>query len=648
MLNYTIMPLNEEHIDEFCEDIAYQIKNDIATMPLFCFTLTPEGDPAIDKAKLCCEIYDEYKKKLDERKLPSGVLIQATIGHGWKLNQASAFQKYVGLSDGKSPEICCPLDKGFQKYIRASAARIASSHPDHIMLDDDFRLISRPAHGCACPLHMARLGELLGRPITREELWEALNQENTADRARLRELFIQTQIDSLTECAREIRGGIDEVAPSIPGSFCLCGSGEGAYEIASIMAGKGNPVIIRVNNADYCAENPRRFISHSLFRAALQRNALTGTPDLLLAETDTCPQNRYSTPAAKLHSHFTLSILEGMGGAKHWITRLGAYEPKSGVAYRKKLAAFAGFYRELIRITPTLTWLGCKIPVPDSPRFRLTENDVSCNKAPGWCSHVLDHMGLPTHFSEDGEGVCFFDENSVRRFTDGELLRFLSGKVVLDAPAAERLIARGFGKYLGVDVKRREPGAKNASGEMIYPDGISDALYEVRELVPLSDSVKRYSDVYHLRDGIEKEILFPGVTCFENELGGVVVVFSGDTCFPFKLADAFGFLNETRKGQLARILRDLGQLPLYYPDDAEVYLRAARTADGKLLCAVLDMSLDPIDSLPLVSSQPIRRVQRLTPNGSYEEVPFSRKGDRVELSLTAHPFDPVILVLEAE
>ena len=648
MLNYSIMPLNKEHLNEICEDIAYQIHHDIATMPLFCFTLTPEGDPAIDKAGICCETYDKYKKKLDGMGLPSGVLIQASIGHGYVLNHPSAFQKYVGLSDGKSIRVCCPLDKGFQKYIRDSAARIASSHPHHIMLDDDFRLIARPAHGCACPLHMARLGTLLGHEITREELWERISGERDAECERLRDLFIQTQLDSLVECAREIRNGIDSIDPSIPGSYCLCGiAAEAAYEIALIMAGKGNPTVLRVNNANYCAENPRVFVK-CLQRAALQLNALSGKPDVVLAETDTCPQNRYSTPATKLHSHFTFSILEGMGGAKHWITRLSSYEPTSGKAYRKKLATHAGFYRELSRLTPELVWLGCRLPVPKKPYYRLTDTDVNLEGSKGWGSHVLDRMGFPTHFSESHESVCFFDGARDQVFTDEELTSFLSGKVVLDAPAAESMIARGFGKYLGVNVKQRAANAKNTSGEIIYPNGFSAAQYGVRELIPLSDQVTRCSDVYFLRDGVEREILFPGVTSYKNELGGTAVVFSGDSDFPFKLVDAFGFLNETRKGQLAQILRDLDCLPVYYPDDAEVYLRAARTTDGKLFCALLDMSLDTIDELPLVTERPIRRIQRLLPDGTYEDVSFTQKGDRAELSLTAYPFDPVILLLETK
>ena len=35
MLNYSIMSLDEEHIEEFCADIERQIKNGIATAPLF-------------------------------------------------------------------------------------------------------------------------------------------------------------------------------------------------------------------------------------------------------------------------------------------------------------------------------------------------------------------------------------------------------------------------------------------------------------------------------------------------------------------------------------------------------------------------------------------------------------------------------------
>ena len=642
MLNYSIMSLNEEHLDEFCADIEYQVKSGIATMPLFCMTLTPEGDPAIDKADMLCKVYEKYKAKLDSMGIPSGVLIQASIGHGWKLNQPSAFQKYVALTTGASPEVCCPLDKGFQKYIRTATARIAQTHPDHIMLDDDFRLIYRAKNGgCACPLHLAEFAKLTGKTVTREELAASL----AAHDAYNSEMHVKTQIDSLTACAKEIRAGIDSIDPTIPGSFCACGDGtEGAFEIAKIMAGENNPITVRINNANYCAKDPRDF-AQSLHRAATQIVALGGKPDYILAETDTCPQNRYSTPAAKLHSHFTFTILEGAKGAKHWITRLAAYEPKSGVAYRKKLEKYSGFYSELANINDDLTWLGCKIPIPPRPAYLLSANDNIPTAFNGWCSHVLDRLGLPMHFSPSGEGVTFFDSLKDKYFTDEELKNILSGKVVLDARAAERFIARGLGEYLGVDVKARPADAPNASGELMIPEGWSKAQPRIRELIPLSDDIKVYSNVYHLRDGVYKDILFPGVTSYKNSLGGTVVVFAGESNFNFDLVEGFGFLNETRKAQLAQILSDLDALPAYYPEDAEVLMKAARMKDGKLLCAILNMSLDVIENLPVTVDGEVAEVKILNCKGEYEDVSYTKNGNTLVLDLNAGVFDPVILAI---
>ena len=173
-------------------------------------------------------------------------------------------------------------------------------------------------------------------------------------------------------------------------------------------------------------------------------------------------------------------------------------------------------------------------------------------------------------------------------------------------------------------------------------------MHQAHELIPLSEKVKRYSDVYHLRNGVEQELLFPGVTSYQNKLGGTAVVFSGVTNVPFAAPAAFGFLNETRKAQLVQILKELDCLPIHYPEDAEVFMKAAKTRDGKLFCALLNLSLDAIEELPLATEQPIRSVKRLMPNGSYEAVPFRCEPKRVTLSLTAYPYDPLILLLDTE
>ena len=77
-------------------------------------------------------------------------------------------------------------------------------------------------------------------------------------------------------------------------------------------------------------------------------------------------------------------------------------------------------------------------------------------------------------------------------------------------------------------------------------------------------------------------------------------------------------------------------------------MKAAKTRDGKLFCAILNMSLDALEELPLATKQSIRGIKRLLPNGSYETVDFQRVQDRIELSLTAYPYDPVVLLLDVE
>jgi hypothetical protein len=260
---------------------------------------------------------------------------------------------------------------------------------------------------------------------------------------------------------------------------------------------------------------------------------------------------------------------------------------------------------------------------------------------------VLDRFGLPIHFSNSGKGVCFFDGTRDRDFTDEELLEMLSGGVVLDAVAAERFIARGFGKYLGVSLRRREAGEPNASGEIYYyPDGTGSAQQNVREITLIADGVKKYSDVYYLRDGKFMDILFPGVTAYKNELGGTAVVFSGESTFEYDIVHAFGFLNETRKAQMIQILTDLDALPVYYPEDAEVLMKAAQMRDGRMLCAILNMTLDILPDFPLVIRKDVKSIKRLCPDGSYADVDFTRDGDLYTLDLTVGIFDPLILIIE--
>ena len=108
----------------------------------------------------------------------------ASIGHGFVLiGAADAEEKFSQIETIKGEKMHhanCPMDAEFRTYFAQFVAKLAKTGADIIMLDDDFRMSQREEDvSCACPLHLKRIGEILGEDITREKLFpsvEILNQ----------------------------------------------------------------------------------------------------------------------------------------------------------------------------------------------------------------------------------------------------------------------------------------------------------------------------------------------------------------------------------------------------------------------------------------------------------------------------------------
>ena len=645
---YSIMPLDTEHVVEICDDIERQYNDGIATEALFNLPIPPEGFPVIDKAGIGAEKYVKFRDELNKRGLNCGILVQATIGHGYQMTTKIPFSPVIGLTDGEEKYTACPYDENFRDYLRRSFKTLASAKPSSIMVDDDFRLFARAAKGCACPRHMEEISRRFGKKITREELLERF-EIDTEENRRLADIFFDTQIDSLLGAARAMREGIDEIDPTLQGSFCNCGDTcEGAGEIAKILAGKGNPVILRVNNGKYCTPGARG-IADSIARAAIQKTILEKDVDIFLAESDTCPQNRYSTSAASLHTHFICSILEGAAGAKHWITRLAAFEPKSGEAYRKKLSKNSKMYAELSRIVPDIEWFGARIPlshkawIPHPPLSSFKQ--ASSENA--WASCVLERLGIPMYFSDKSGGAVFIDGKRDKFFDDSEIKKILSGTVFLAAESAKSISEREFSEYLGVDIREVSESDPKASGEIIFATNQNANVQLSRKIITKNKpETVELSQVYTRPDGKTRVPLHPGVTSYKNELGGTVNVFCGTPLARFVYTEAFSFLNESRKVQIVELMKESGNLPVYYPGDAEVYMKAGNIKD-EIFCAFVNIGLDNLDEVTLVCDREVKEIKRLNSDGLYEICNFTKFADGViTVDAPAMILDPVVLVIK--
>lgn len=637
MFNYTIIPLDIEHVDEICEDIKFQYKNGIADCALFSMPLVPEGNPTIDKATEFCEKYDLFSNKLAEMGLVCGILAQSTIGHGYALDEMFSFTQYEGLKDGKMLNVCCPYDEDFRKHFFNQFAILAKHNPKIIMVDDDFRLMFRGSGGCACKLHRERIAELYGEKLTRAEI----NERISSGDKDLHDVFYKTQGESLIEAAKVMRAGIDSVNPSIPGVFCTCGvNAEFAYEIANVLAGEGNPSVVRINNARYTSVGARNF-SPVMYRAARQIALLKDKADAILAETDTCPQNRYSTSASNLHSHFTASILEGCSGAKHWITRTIAYEPGSGKAYRNILSKYEKFYKKLCELSPDLIPVGCRIPIPNTPTKQLGCDNQYEN---GWHSYFLERMGLPFYFSHDFGGVAFLDGNDTDIYSDDELKKILSGEVVLSVDAAEEIIKRGYNEYIGVNVAPWN--GECASGERLVSNGnCFSSQVGLKQLIPINESVETLTEVYHISNGKYKEVLFPGSTRYKNKYGGEVITFCGTPKTEYHYCTAFSYLNESRKKEFVDFLSEGKNLDVWYKGDAEICLRAYRSKSDKneLICAIYNLGFDRLEEIPLGLFSEVLLAERLTSDGLWENIDFVNMRNEIVLQTQSDVLIPEII-----
>ena len=94
------------------------------------------------------------------------------------------------------------------------------------------------------------------------------------------------------------------------------------------------------------------------------------------------------------------------------------------------------------------------------------------------------------------------------------------------------------------------------------------------------------------------------------------------------------------------MLASVGECPVYYPGDEEVYLRAADLPDGGLFCALFNIGLDPIEQIKLVIDRPVGSIEQLDPSGAWRPVAYEKCEDLYSLAVPAHILDPVIIRIQ--
>ena len=629
MRKINIAPLLVNHAEELTADIVNLYHENVIDCVAFSFMLAPEGVPAFDKSAEYSRCFKIFQKLLKEKGVPTGILLQATWGHGGELDEPTDFQR-IRRIDGGSQYTMCPEGEPFRDYIRKAVMTAAATKPDFFMLDDDTRFISCRS-ACFCPLHTALFNEKTGRNLSSDELREAV--KSSPEDARIMDAILQ---ESMIKYAHLIRDAIDAVDPSIPCSFCLCSQDvRHAPAVAKILAGKSGESVIRINNSRYLSESLRNIPSW-LHSTATQVAAFDDDATII-CEPDTCPHNRYSMSAAMLRMHMVMSAFEGCQGGKYWITRTATFEPNSGKAYRKALSEITKQLDAIYAMKPS--WQGICIPLPSKPVF-----DYPTRPSSGGWHETLGRMGLPIYFSKQPSDAVALAAPQIDMLSDDEIKALFKHNVLLDSSAAIALTKRGFANLSGCSA---EPcPLHNVSFEQ--EDGHEPIPYYSSGLALLhpDDGTQVLTNLYHRRYifDTKHEKLAPGTVLYEKPDGTAVITLSHEygALNGFRSFDMF---NETRKNLLARCLQKLNAAPVWYPEDAEILLKAAILPDGSKIAVALNIGLDTLDELPLLGPwTQTTAVQELSIDGSWHPIAAKRRQDgALSIFKQLKPLDYIVL-----
>ncbi len=564
--------------------------------------------------------------------MPLGILLQATMGHGWVPSAQAPYQK-LKIADGSTRYIFCPLDNEFKKYVYESVRKLAKLKPDFFMVDDDFRLLTGRG-GCYCPLHIAKFNALTGKVYTEESLREAV--QSNSEIAGLYDNMLQ---NSLVDLAKEIRRAIDETDPSIPCSFCCCSEDvRHAVPVVKALTVPGEKPVLRINNGMYMKDSPRSF-SHWNYKTARQIQAFPEDWQIL-CEPDTCPQNRYSTSAAMMHAHITLSITERANGGKLWITRIDAYEPESGLLYRQTLSKYAEFYRTLAALP--VQWDGVAVPLPQNQPFNFPHNVKDSLSVPdcNWGTEIFAKMGIPFYYSSTPAGMTAISGDDTTLLNNVELQNILKNNpVLLDGKAAVNIAQRGFAEQLGFSAEPWKGEAATFEIESGKMQMKTSAALSFAKLTPLHAG--EVSTIYHSDSGLinDAKPIIPGILRSENS-----VVFATPLTH-FALTTSFAMLNQSRKEQLIRLLSEFDALPCYVPGDHELMIKTGITPHGRIV-VLTNLSLDDVPQIELAGLKNApSAVSYLGADGKWESVKWEYRNGLLSVSKDLRTLRPLILLI---
>lgn len=553
----------------------------------------------------------------------------SSLGHGGPLTQddagtplnGKAYQKIVGLTGETGCDGLCPSDETFARDYADWIGRIAQTGIKLIMIDDDYRLSTRPCgNGCCCDLHMAEYRRRVGENIERKDMFPLIMRGRAN---KYRDAWLDMGRDALLGLARKIRARVDEVDPTVRVGVCaVMGTwdvdGVTALEITKTLAGSTRPFLRTIGAPYWAAMTMNQRLEVIIGYTRLQRHWCEQENVELFTEGDAYPRPRYRTPAAYLEMYdMALRADGGFDGILKYMMDYTA-SPR----YER------GYIDRMARNKPAYDWIEAHLSggtaegadiICRHDRLRnadlpegLTQGEINDLFFYSMAESLAAETGLPFTFgTRNAHIVCGEDARTLD-------MALLDDGMALDATAARLLSERG------VDVGLHAMGAAEKRGGVEH--------YIAEDEYNSDVSAKRF---YPVTLDEKAEVLStlgdsPAAYRYENAHGQRFIVY----CFDFTTPYPENALVRSycRQRQLIDGLEWAGRrkLPAVCPGQPDLYMTCKRTKDG-LAVGLWNLSVDVISDARIRLDGAYTALEAFNAAGAIE-------GDGVLLSSDIMPF----------
>lgn len=622
-----IVPVFPDRPDFSIKEICRQAKELGIRKFALSLSFHPQTSPASKLIAPLCKCFALVRDGLEKANIgvEFGALIQSHSGHGWNGRVPltnETWQKIVNSDGSPSPRFCA-LDKNFQSYVENIVDSLLREKPAFLLIDDDF---GPRDWECYCPLHAELYRKALGNASYSDEELRNMVRTREWDDPEVVKLS-KARAESVLPLAKLIRRTIDKHNPRLRCGICVGVNYGFGHKIAKALAGPNTAPFIRIGNGVYGGKQTTMFYS-SVRKTYRMLNILSSVDDIL-NEGDTFPQNQWGTNAEMFGAQTALGLWSGIKGAKLWMSEFESpYDKDSQNAFEKLLIKRGCLHRELLKIGRIVKRDGVSSPLYDIGALAYnSEKAGAWLYGADWGDALLGPFGFPICWSNS----CVNDVYALSGFdaqylTDKDIKQLLSKKIIIDSHAAKQLTKRGFASLMGVKADNGEDDFFFTREDWVEDNNLRmNLMWEegMARLIPCTSKTKILTE-FKCQNGVSDsnpKVISPGITLFENKLGGRVCVTGWSPMEPF-----YKKFRVTRKLYMLRIFEWLcGNVPdCTFAGYGQVLVQTGLLPSGERIMFALNLSSDSREKLSIYLKEFPKNAQQLGDDGVWRPIKFAR------------------------